>query len=116
MAFADEEFDDDLAVARLAWLAQGDQAALDQACDVCLSYLEVDLGIRGRAIGLLAPVLYGTCLPEASDKRQLPPDGCPALLVRSWATEGDPFVGGRAHQLGWSAACRSASRSSAAAA
>jgi hypothetical protein len=59
MAFAVEEFDGDLAVARLAWLAQDDQAALDQACDVCLSYLEVDLGIRGRAIGLLAPVLYG---------------------------------------------------------
>ena len=57
MAFAVEEYDD-LAVARLAWLAHDDQAALDQACDVCLSYTDIDLGIRGRAIGLLARVLY----------------------------------------------------------
>jgi hypothetical protein len=59
MTFAVEEFDDDRAVARLAWLAHNDQAALDQACDVCLSYTDIDLGIRGRAIGLLARVLYG---------------------------------------------------------
>jgi hypothetical protein len=59
MTFAVEEYDDDQAVARLAWLAQDDQAALDQACDVCLSYTDIDLGIRGRAIGLLARVLYG---------------------------------------------------------
>ena len=58
MAHAVEEYDDDLAVARLAWLAHDDHAALDQACDVCLSYTDVDLGIRGRAIGLLARVLY----------------------------------------------------------
>jgi hypothetical protein len=58
MAFAVEEYDDDRAVARLAWMARDDQAALDQACDVCLSYTDVDLGIRGRAIGLLARVLY----------------------------------------------------------
>ena len=51
-------FDDDRAVARLGWLAQDNQAALDQACDVCPSYTDVDLGIRGRAIGLLARVLY----------------------------------------------------------
>jgi hypothetical protein len=59
MAYAVEEYEDDLAVARLAWLAHDDLAALDQACDVCLSYTDVDLGIRGRAIGLLARVLYG---------------------------------------------------------
>jgi hypothetical protein len=59
MTFAVEEYDDDRAVARLAWLAQDDQAALDQACDVCLSYTDIDLGTRGRAIGLLARVLYG---------------------------------------------------------
>jgi hypothetical protein len=58
MTFAVEEYDD-LAVARLAFLARDDQGALDQACDVCLSYTEIDLGIRGRAIGLLARVLYG---------------------------------------------------------
>jgi hypothetical protein len=43
---------------RLAWLARDDEAALDQACDVCLSYTDIDLGIRGRALGLLARVLY----------------------------------------------------------
>jgi hypothetical protein len=59
MSFAVEEYDDDRAVRRLVWLAQGDHGALDHACDVCLSYLDVDLGIRGRAIGLLARVLYG---------------------------------------------------------
>jgi hypothetical protein len=37
----------------LAWLAHDDQASLDQACDVCLNYTSIDLGIRGRAIGLL---------------------------------------------------------------
>ena len=58
MAFAVEEYDDDLAVARLAWLARNDKAAVDQACDVCLSYIDIDLGIRGRGIGLLAWVLY----------------------------------------------------------
>ena len=57
------------AVARLAWLAQDDQAALDQACDVCLSYTDVDLGIRGRAIGLLARVLYGD-MPSDSAAQQ----------------------------------------------
>lgn len=44
---------------RLLPLACNDQAALDRACDVCLSYTDIDLGIRGRAIGLLARVLYG---------------------------------------------------------
>jgi hypothetical protein len=34
------------------------------ACDVCLSHLDVDLGIRGRAIGLLARVLYATFHPR----------------------------------------------------
>ena len=58
MTYAVEECDDDWAVARLAWLAHNDQAALDQACDACLSYTDIDLGIRGRAIGLLARVLY----------------------------------------------------------
>jgi hypothetical protein len=59
MTFAVSEYHDDTAVARLAWLAQGDDDALDQACDVCLSYLDVDLAVRGRAIGLLARVRYG---------------------------------------------------------
>jgi hypothetical protein len=59
MTFAVEEYDDDRAVARLAWLAQDDHPALDGACDLSLSYTDVDLAIRGRAIGLLARVRYG---------------------------------------------------------
>jgi hypothetical protein len=59
LTMAVSEYDDDAAVARLAWLAQGEHAALDEACDVCLSYTDVDLAIRGRAIGLLARVRYG---------------------------------------------------------
>jgi hypothetical protein len=58
MTFAVKEYDDDRAVARLAWLAQDDHPALAEACDACLSYTDVDLAIRGRAIGLLARVLY----------------------------------------------------------
>jgi hypothetical protein len=64
MAYAVEEYDDDLAVARLVWLARNDQAALDQACDVCLSYTDIDLGVRGRAIGLLTRVLYPDLPPD----------------------------------------------------
>jgi hypothetical protein len=66
MTYAVEENDDDRAVARLAWLAHDDQAALDQACDVSLSYTDIDLGVRGRAIGLLAPVLYPDLPPDAA--------------------------------------------------
>jgi hypothetical protein len=66
MTFAVEEYDDDAAVGRLAWLAQDDHTALNQACDVCLSYTEIDLAIRGRAIGLLARVRYGDLAPSAT--------------------------------------------------
>ena len=72
MAFAVEEYDDDRAVAHLAWLAQGDLVALDQACDRCLSYTDLDLGIRGRAIGLLARVLYPDLPPEGTRFRRVP--------------------------------------------
>ena len=56
IAFAIEERDDDLAVARLAWLAQDDQAALDQAGQVSLEHTEADLVVRARAAGLLGRV------------------------------------------------------------
>jgi hypothetical protein len=56
MTFAVDEHDDELAVARLAWLAQDDHAAVDEAGEVCLGDTEVDLVVRGRATGLLARV------------------------------------------------------------
>jgi hypothetical protein len=56
MALAIDEHDDDLAVARLAWLAQDDQAALEQAGEVCLGHPEAGLVVRARATGLLAQV------------------------------------------------------------
>ena len=64
MALAVEEYDDDRAVARLAWLAHHDLVALDQACHRCLSDTDLDLGVRGRAIGLLARVLYPDLPPD----------------------------------------------------
>jgi hypothetical protein len=56
IALAIDEHDDDLAVARLAWLAQDDQAALEQAGEVCLEHTGVGLVVRARAAGLLARV------------------------------------------------------------
>jgi hypothetical protein len=56
VALAVDERDDDLAVARLAWLAQDDHAALVEAGEVCLEHTEGDLVVRARAAGLLARV------------------------------------------------------------
>jgi hypothetical protein len=56
IALAVDEGDDDLAVARLAWLAQDDQAALEEAGDLCLDHPQVDVVVRARAAGLLAQV------------------------------------------------------------
>src|SRR5215212_4664664 len=56
MTFAVDERDDDLAVARLAWLAQDDQAALEEAAEVCLERAQGDLVVRARAALLLARV------------------------------------------------------------
>ena len=56
MALAIDERDDELAVARLAWVAQGDHAALEEAGQVCLAHTEGDLVVGGRAAGLLARV------------------------------------------------------------
>jgi len=55
-----DERDDDLATARLAWLARDDQAALDQAGQLCLEQPEVGLVVRARAAGLLARVNQAT--------------------------------------------------------
>jgi hypothetical protein len=58
IAFAIAEADEDLAVARLAFLAQGDHAALDAAIDACLARTERTLYTRWRAISLLVRVRH----------------------------------------------------------
>jgi hypothetical protein len=58
IALAVDERDDELAVARLAWLAQDDQAALEEAGEVCLGHPEAGLVVRARATGLLARVRH----------------------------------------------------------
>ena len=60
IALALEERDDDLAAARLTWLAQGDRAALDQAGELCLEHTGAGLVVRARAAGLLARVNQAT--------------------------------------------------------
>ena len=72
IAFAVEERDDELAVARLAWLARDDQAALDQAGQVSLEHTEADLVVRARAAGLLARVHHHNLAARPADR---PPSG-----------------------------------------
>ena len=49
---------DPASVAQLAWLAQDDRSALDEAYDFCLACSDIGLAIRGCAIGLLVKVRY----------------------------------------------------------
>jgi hypothetical protein len=56
--FAIAEADEDLAVARLAFLANGDHAALDAAIEACLARTERTLYTRWRAISFLVRVRY----------------------------------------------------------
>jgi hypothetical protein len=58
ISFALAEADEDLAVARLAFLAHGDHAALDAAVDACLARTERTLYTRWRAISFLVRVRY----------------------------------------------------------
>ena len=58
ISFAIAEADEDLAVARLAFLAQDDHAALDAAIDACLARTERTLYTRWRAISFLVRVRY----------------------------------------------------------
>ena len=79
IAFALAEADEDLAVVRLAFLAQGDQAALDAAIDACLARTERTLYSRWRAISFLVRVRYKDQptpdQPAASSaSRSKPPD------------------------------------------
>ena len=58
ISFAIAEADEDMAVARLAFLAQDDHAALDTAIDACLARTERTLYTRWRAISFLVRVRY----------------------------------------------------------
>jgi hypothetical protein len=58
ITFAIAEADEELAVARLAFLAHGDHAALDAAIDACLARTQRTLYTRWRAIGFLVRVRY----------------------------------------------------------
>jgi len=58
ITFAIAEANEDLAVARLAFLAHGDHAALDQAIEACLARRDRSLRTRWRAISFLARVRY----------------------------------------------------------
>ena len=58
ISFAIAEVDEELAVARLAFLAHGGNVALDAAIDACLARTERTLYTRWRAISFLARVRY----------------------------------------------------------
>jgi hypothetical protein len=76
ITFAIAEADEDLAVARLAFLAQGDHAVLDAAIDACLARTERTLYTRWRAISFLVRVRYEDQptpdQPATSRRRPLP--------------------------------------------
>jgi hypothetical protein len=75
ISFAVAEADEDLAVARLAFLAQDDDAALDAAIDASLARTERTLFTRWRAISLLVRVRYQDqpipAQPAASSDRRV---------------------------------------------
>jgi methyl-accepting chemotaxis protein len=89
MALAVDERDDDLAVARLAWLARNDQAALAEAGEVCLERTELGLVVGGRAAGLLARV--GRRPPGMRDRAMVSYGGWSAVQAD---------IGGRGHLEG----------------
>jgi hypothetical protein len=58
ISFAIAETDEDLAVARLTFLAHGDHVTLDAAIDACLARTGRTLYTRWRAISFLVRVRY----------------------------------------------------------
>jgi hypothetical protein len=75
VAFAVEERDDELAVARLAWLARDDLAALEKAGQVSLEHTEADTVVCARAAGLLARVQHHDHHDLATRPAGSPPPG-----------------------------------------
>ena len=97
MALAIDEHDDELAVARLAWLAQDDHAALAEASEVCLGHTGVGLVVRGRAIGLLARVRHHGLAARPAGRSRPGPAGQPAT-PRAAGGERPAPSGGRRRQ------------------
>jgi hypothetical protein len=97
MALAIDEHDDDIAVARLAWLAQDDHAALEEASEVCLGHTGVGLVVRGRAIGLLARVRHHGLAARPAGRSRPGPAGQPAT-PRAAGGERPAPSGGRRRQ------------------
>jgi hypothetical protein len=97
MALAIDEHDDDIAVARLAWLAQDDHAALEEASEVCLGHTGVGLVVRGRAIGLLARVRHHGLAARPAGRSRPGPVGQPAT-PRAAGGERPAPSGGRRRQ------------------
>jgi len=69
ITFAIAESDEDLAVGRLAFLAQGDHAALDAVIDACLARTERTLYTRWRAISFWSGSATRTIRPRISRLR-----------------------------------------------
>jgi hypothetical protein len=80
ITFAIAEPDEDMAVARLAFLAHGDHAGLDGAIQACLARRDRSLRTRWRAIGFLARVRYDDHPPPG---RPLPPPSDAPTAARS---------------------------------
>ena len=106
---------------RLARLAQDDQAALDQACDVCLSYTDLDLGSAAGRLGS-SP---GSCTDELACPLIPPPSRESTGVSWPTLTAGNRTVKDGRHphpsaprprHRSWPSACRSASSCSAASA
>ena len=68
ITFALAEPNEDLAVARLAFLAQDDDVALDAAIDACLARRDRSLHTRWRAISFLVRVRYEDHRPTAGER------------------------------------------------
>jgi hypothetical protein len=72
ISLAIAEVDEDLAVARLVFLAQDDHAAVDAAIGACLARTERTLYTRWRAISFLVRVRYEDHRPRSSQPHPAP--------------------------------------------
>jgi len=90
ITFAIAEPNQDLAVARLAFLAHGDHPAVDAAIEGCLARHDRSLHTRWRAISFLARVRY----------EDHPPPGPPAAPTTASSGKGRPPGSSRGPEAG----------------